>query len=157
MLDENLRIIAILFAVALGLILRRRFGSKLTGYYLEPGLAMISNSREGVSRFEVTDPVQVFIGKPAKAIPVAIIESMRKAAASSGASEVYIFWMQIRGGAAHLGVGCAPGSQEVIESIGQSIYPIWSKYSPQNPYMDLLSLENYPISETIRREGIRLI
>lgn len=110
----------------------------------------------GPNRWLVTEPTPIQIGRPEYPPTPEVLGLLKEAVASSGAEEVYWFWVSISGDQPHLGLGVAPDDDEVVSAIGKAVERLWTEYSPSNPVFDILRLGDASLDKTIRHDGALL-
>jgi hypothetical protein len=105
------------------------------------------------NRWEVTEPTEIRIGKPAERPSQDALDALQKAVSSSGAELVYWFWVSISGDRPHLRLGVAPNDDAVVGAVGSAVEPVWNRFSPANQVFDILRLGDPSLDEAILGQG----
>jgi hypothetical protein len=107
----------------------------------------------GGTTWEITEPTPIQIGKPATPPSAAALDAMRLAAAETGATLVYWFWVSVSGDQPHLGLAVAPNDPELADRVANAISSIWKSYSTDNGLCDVFRLGETEIDSIILSEG----
>lgn len=110
----------------------------------------------GPNRWVVTEPTPVQIGRPVHQPPPEFLAALKGTMASSGADEVYWFWVSISGDQPHLGLGVAPDDNDVVSAVGKAVERVWREHLSSTPVFDILRLGGERVDKMIRREGVLL-
>lgn len=102
-------------------------------------------------RLTLNERDTIGIGMPAHPPPENILAEMRHAVAKTGARKVYWYWMTLSNDRPHLGLAVAPTA--AIDRVGQAVEPVWRRFKPANSTIDILMLDDSPISDLIRAKG----